>query len=304
MGSFLRVLLVVAVGLVVLALVGPAFLQCVVAGSQIATPSGPRAVEALEPGDVVWTQGPHGPEEGRVSAVYRSWALRHRVLGLADGRSLGVTETHPIATDAGWVRAGEIEAPRVVITWEGSASIETVKTVLGIVGVYDLSVEPNPNFFANGVLTHNKRTPASANTSAALGWLRGLASGQAAYQAATGFFGMPSCLSRPAQCLPGYPSDRPISSFLDPDRPWEGEHSGYVFTFYPGPLVDPERVRGSPPAAAASFERWAALGVPTRPGETGLRSFCIEDSGKLCFTDEGELPRIVDARCTACKLMD
>jgi len=301
MKSFLRILLVVAAGLVVLAVVSPAFLRCVVAGSQIATPSGPRPIEALEPGDVVWTQGPDGPEEGRVAAVHRSWAFQHRVLSLADGRWLGVTGSHPIATVAGWVRAGDVEASQVVTSWEGTANVETVTTVLGIVGVYDLTVEPNPNFFANGVLTHNKRTIVSANSSKAIGRLRGFASGQAAYQAATGFSGLPSCLSRPAECLPGYPSDGPY--FLDPDGPWEGEHSGYVFTFYPGPLVDPERVHGSPPAAAVSLERWAALGVPVRPGETGLRSFCIEDSGKLCFTGEGELPRIVDARCTACKPM-
>jgi hypothetical protein len=299
MKSFLRILLVVAVGLVALALVGPVFLHCVIAGSQIATPSGPRPVEALVPGDVVWTQGPHGLEEGRVSAVYRSWAFRHRVLSLADGGRLGVTDSHPIATEAGWVRAGDIEAPQVVITRQGGARVETVKAVRGIVAVYDLTVEPNHNFFANGVLTHNKRT--SANDSAAIGRLRSFVSAQVAYQSTIGFFGLPYCLSRPTECLPGYPSSGP--HFLDPEEPWEGEHSGYVFTFYPGPLVDPERVHGSAPAAAVSFERWAALAVPSRPGETGLRCFCIEDTGKLCFTDDREPPRIVDTRCTACKPM-
>ena len=69
------------------------------------------------------------------------------------------TNEHPFyVIDKGWVSAGELEVLDVCQKVDGSESlISTVETLTESHTVYNLlSVSDNHNFYANGVLVHNK----------------------------------------------------------------------------------------------------------------------------------------------------
>ena len=41
-------------------------------------------------------------------------------------------------------------------------------------------------------------------------------------------------------------------------------------------------------------------GIPTSRGETGMRSFCGDHTGKICVVDDGSEPKVVGGLCTPC----
>lgn len=51
--------------------------------------------------------------------------------------------------------AGRLREGDRVRTEAGFAAVERFEKIIEGVEVYDLTVEPNPNFFADGVLVHN-----------------------------------------------------------------------------------------------------------------------------------------------------
>ena len=69
---------------------------------------------------------------------------------------LRVTAQHPVGTRAGWVPAGQIGAGMLVETVSGESRVERVDVEIREGRVFDLTVSPTPNFFAAGVLVHNK----------------------------------------------------------------------------------------------------------------------------------------------------
>jgi type II secretory pathway pseudopilin PulG len=140
------------------------------------------------------------------------------------------------------------------------------------------------------------RARVSANESSAMGDLRTVISAQAAYAASNGgFHDRLACMVEPGTCLPGYPPGAP--RFLDPTMA-QATRRGYVFTFHEGPrptpgTFDPARVS---PTSMTSF---AYTAVPAQPNQTGVRGFCGDASGLLCFTTDGSEPRPVAGACPA-----
>lgn len=131
--------------------------RCVVQGTTIDTPFGARAIEDLKVGDIVWSRDLRGElSTSTVLAVKRSFTLRYLCFALADGRRLEVTASHPLATKAGWTEAGRISSGETVEARFGPVVATRVESAISWKAVYDLSVEPHANFFANGVLVHNK----------------------------------------------------------------------------------------------------------------------------------------------------
>ena len=107
-------------------------------------------------------------------------------------------------------------------------------------------------------------------------------------------FGPLTCLTQPETCLLGFPKDE--APFLDPTHDWLETRHGYQRKFELGPLASPDAVR----AAGASPERsksFAFTVAPEKPGETGLRSFCGDATGKICFIASGAPPTVKDGRC-------
>lgn len=130
--------------------------HCVVRGARVRTRKGSVPIEELAVGDEILTLSPDGVKQpGRITRIEPGRVTEFLRLTLADGRTLCVTEQHPLALEGEWVRAARLREGDRVRTEDGYAAIERIEKVAEGALVYDLTVEPNPNFFADGVLVHN-----------------------------------------------------------------------------------------------------------------------------------------------------
>jgi hypothetical protein len=144
----------------------------------------------------------------------------------------------------------------------------------GIGGIFSL-----PLFAANG--HHPARSESTV-----IGDIRTVISAQAAYQARNGGYadGALGCLARPGSCIPGYGGDQ--TTFLDEQLASLVEKKGYRRSFHPGPRPD----QIPPSSSPTSLTTWAYTAVPVDPGYTGVRGFCGDSNGDLCFTPDGTAP--------------
>ncbi len=158
-------------------------------------------------------------------------------------------------------------------------------------------------------LDEMKRARVAANEAATVGDIRTVISAQAVYQHANGgFYGEPHCLSAPWDCIPNYARSQP--ALLTEGAVLEGEKSGYRRRFHPGPqgaatVVVPKTRRRSkkpsptPPPPFQGLTAFAVTAVPLTPGETGVRGFCGDSRGIVCFSADGKEPPVVDGACAA-----
>jgi hypothetical protein len=107
-------------------------------------------------------------------------------------------------------------------------------------------------------------------------------------------FGPLTCLTRPETCLTGFP--RVEAPFLDPTHDWLETRHGYARKFHLGLKASPDTVRAAG-ASPESYKYFAFTTAPVKPGDTGLRSFCGDSSGKICFIASGAPPTVKDGRC-------
>jgi type IV pilus assembly protein PilA len=128
------------------------------------------------------------------------------------------------------------------------------------------------------------RARVSANESATLGDIRTLISAQAAYQSAnSGFYDARlSCLTSPSAgaCIPSYPSIAP--TFLDSQLASQNAKSGYNRFFSSGGAA--VSVATASPTSSAVY---AYDATPVVVGQTGVRGFAADSSGRICFTVAG-----------------
>jgi len=114
-----------------------------------------------------------------------------------------------------------------------TAVIVLVVVVIGVMAIGGLGIAAA--IAIPGLL----RAHQSGNEAAAIGAIRMLQSGQAAYASTNGgFYDTVECLTTPGTCLTGY-SGPPM---LDPSFA-EGIRNGYQFRFDPGPAADAETIR-------------------------------------------------------------
>ena len=141
-------------------------------------------------------------------------------------------------------------------------------------------------FFVSALLSANGHHGVSRNESRALADVRTVISAQAAYQTAnSGYFDSDlSCLAHPDDCLPEYGADQP--AFLEDGIASLGPRSGYRRSFHPGLPPEEIRLEGSP----TSVSTWGYLAAPSTPGYSGVRGFCGDSSGRICFTADGNSP--------------
>lgn len=122
---------------------------------RVATPNGLVSISDLVVGDIVLSADTNGaPIEARVyhTVVAETWT--HLVLN----EDLEVTESHPFFVDGEWITAGELSVGDFVQgdDPEDRVRIASIQHVDKGIRVYNISVEPNETFFANGYLVHNK----------------------------------------------------------------------------------------------------------------------------------------------------
>lgn len=140
---------------------------CFVAGTAIATPSGPVPTEDLQVGDAVLA---FDHQRGAVvaSAVTRTFVHRDRPYGLVetDAGTLGVTPEHPIyAVDRrSYLPARSLDPSMTLLRLGGrpgarrlaSGSVRGRLVARHRGTVFNISVARYENYFAGGLLVHNK----------------------------------------------------------------------------------------------------------------------------------------------------
>lgn len=159
----------------------PKFLRgnCIVAGAKISTPSGQVLIENLLVGDSVLTENLRGEREtGTVLGKSEHSATSYFLIRLDDGTTLKTTAEHPVATNKGWRKTDSLQKGDIIFTTTGRQVVQSIDLHQDRVRVFDLTIQPNPNFFANGVLVHNKMI---ANSTAAAAGCRAIAEAQAIY---------------------------------------------------------------------------------------------------------------------------
>jgi hypothetical protein len=139
------------------------------------------------------------------------------------------------------------------------------------------------------------RSKTSALEAATIDDLRTMISAQEAYSERNDglYEARLECLARPATCLPDYPKDgRP---FLDAYLASLEAKAGYRRAFYPGPPGAPRQAARARPASPG-ITGFAFTAVPD--AYEGMRGFCGDSTGVICFTRDGREPRVTpDGRC-------
>ncbi len=135
--------------------------SCVVKGTKVLTPNGPRPIENLKVGDIVTTYSHKQLKEAAVTRIYTGMSpVTYKIS--AQGNILEASPSHPIKTDQGWVQASELTMKHKIHLQEHTLTkIDQIIPIYKVSAekVYNIEVKPYHNFFANNILTHNKSVP-------------------------------------------------------------------------------------------------------------------------------------------------
>lgn len=139
--------------------------SCFVAGTLIDTPFGPRPIETLSPGEEVFSMSSAGRmEKNRVGQFFKHEVNSYLKIKFSSGSELKVTEEHPIYVSnfADYVEAGKLRVGMLVVQAGkdgelGTQEILSIEKIETPETVYNISVDENHNYFAEGILVHNKQ---------------------------------------------------------------------------------------------------------------------------------------------------
>lgn len=138
------------------------FNSCFVAGTRVDTPTGPRPIEALAVGDVVWAFDVTSLRrvERRVTARHRNTVTATRRITVGERVIAGVSAEHPFWSDGAWVPAKDLVSGSPVHLWNGVEAserrIDAIVDEAGPIEVFNITVDGEETYFAEGVLVHNK----------------------------------------------------------------------------------------------------------------------------------------------------
>ena len=190
------------------------------------------------------------------------WLVKRaaRVVARSDGRDPQIPSRHPLA----YVFA--LFVPRAMVG-AGLASMLMMVAIIGIIAAIAI-----PSLL---------RARVSANEAATIGDIRTVISAEAAFESWAENYGTPECLASPTEpgCLVGYPAGQP--TFLDAVLAGSPLKSGYRRTFVRG-IAKPTR------ANPQGFASYCYGAVPVQSGQTGVRSFAGDQTGRICFDGSGE----------------
>src|SRR5262245_49262042 len=127
---------------------------CFPAGTVVATPGGPRAIETIRSGDLVTLVGSDGaPVSGPVNSTFET--CNRLVEVRTEAGNLLTTETQPLCLrDGGYRPAGELAEGDVIWRWDGGerrpARVRGVEQTGRETSVFNLVVGDSAVFVANG----------------------------------------------------------------------------------------------------------------------------------------------------------
>lgn len=131
---------------------------CVVSGTPVETPRGQVLVEQLTlDQEIVGRSGNGVIGPGRVTAICVRRTNKYLRLSVEGGRLLELTAEHRVWSSGRWAYAGNLRPGDVLFSVTGPARLLAVERVGKSAVTYDLTVADNANFFAGGVLVHNKK---------------------------------------------------------------------------------------------------------------------------------------------------
>ncbi|MBI4423474.1 MAG: Hint domain-containing protein [Elusimicrobia bacterium] len=141
--------------------------SCFLAGTLIDTPGGARPIETIGLGDpvITWDTGSNKlATPAQVTKLHRNQAKSHLKLALTDGVARTVvltTSDHPFfLPDFNIAWAGALKPGDAVLMRKDSGLARVVvastEEIPGDVTVYNITVPPHHNYFANGILVHNR----------------------------------------------------------------------------------------------------------------------------------------------------
>jgi len=133
---------------------------CFPAGTKVATPNGPTAIETLTSGDEVLAVTHEGVTlRTTVKTIFIS---KNQVLKIkTSGGILSATDEHPVSLGGGrFKQAGDLRPGDHIVRWkDGRLVAKTVRKVSRIEGeglVFNLQVDEPRTFVAEGMVVHNK----------------------------------------------------------------------------------------------------------------------------------------------------
>jgi hypothetical protein len=130
---------------------------CFLENALILTPDGPKSIQDLKPGDEVVSFNVKN-KSFEISKVQRVDKLNQPSY-LIINEYIRVTPTHPFYTsDLKTVEAGRLKIGDQLVSEQYTpVSVDSIEVVNEVATVFNLiNVEPNNNYFADGVLVHNK----------------------------------------------------------------------------------------------------------------------------------------------------
>lgn len=143
------------------------------------------------------------------------------------------------------------------------------------------------------------RARVSANESTGIGDTRTVISGEVAFESAAATYGVMTCLVTPSGggCILNYAPSNP--TFLDEAIGGLGPKSGYARTFFNG---DPRTTSMCP--LGCGIVQFCYSASPLSMGQTGVRSFGGDASGRVCQDPQGtQQCAVTGSLPTACTVL-
>lgn len=135
-------------------------LGCFVAGTLISMADGEdKKIEDVKVGDIVWAWDGTKKEPCVVGKTMRFVKDNIYEFKFGGDTKLTCTEEHPIyIKDKGWITASNVNIDDKAQNINGIYTLVTGKRLTNLKGVdvFNISVMKNPNYYANGILVHNK----------------------------------------------------------------------------------------------------------------------------------------------------
>lgn len=132
---------------------------CVARGTPISTPDGDTTVERLHAGQQVWSYDLESKSLVAATVIGTFPSQTDETLLVND--RLRLTAEHPVYVDrngkAAWRTAASLRVDDRLVNGDGrQVRIDSIKNIGGEVDVFDVAVDGPHNFFAAGLLVHNK----------------------------------------------------------------------------------------------------------------------------------------------------